>query len=266
MYKSALLFSMLGISMVSLAASTQDNEILAAAHRTQLQFRQGHAEVAKPLVKTLEDAVAKSPDNPRLWEALGNAYMSLQSSMYTGQPDIAAMITTVTHARDAYARSLALDGDSALVRASHGMSQLVLSQLEGDGPGVAAGVDEMNAAVRQAPKSTAVRLTRGFTIIHLPPDMRDSPAVIEDLKHILDSAPGGRPEDVLHVLLGDVYAETGNLPAARAEYRQVAGSSKFAAEQARLRLQQDAVSPESIAAVRMGIGTCAMCHSPGTDK
>jgi cytochrome c-type biogenesis protein CcmH/NrfG len=268
MHKPAFYFSLLfAVTTAALAASTLDNEILANAHRVQLQYREGHAEVAKPLVNTLEAAVARSADNPRLWEALGHAYMSLQGSMYAGPPDMSAMISAGEHARDAYARSLALDGNSALVRASHGMSQMVVSQLKGDGPGVMAGVDEMNAAVRQAPKSTAVRLTRGFTIIHLPPAMRDTPAVIEDLRHVLDTAPGGRPEDVLHVLLGDVYAEAGNFDAARAEYRQVTGASAFAAEEAQSRLEDGAVTPAAIAQVRMGTGTrCAMCHAPGTDK
>ncbi|HEX6397807.1 MAG TPA: hypothetical protein VFZ95_10310 [Steroidobacteraceae bacterium] len=268
MHKSVFFFSMLCVAnAVALAASNQDNEILAASYRTQLLYREGHPEVAKPLVKTLEAAVAKSPDNPRLWEALGHAYMSLQGSMYTaGPPDVPTLIATGEHARDAYARSLALDDQSPLVRASHGMSQMVVSQLKGDGPGVMAGVDEMNAAVRQWPNSRGPRLTRAFTIIHLPPAMRDTPAVIEDLRHILDLAPGGRPEDVLHVLLGDVYAETGNLPAARDEYRQVTGASAFAAEQAQLRLKSNTVSPESIAQVRMGTATCAMCHAPGTDN
>lgn len=255
------------LTATALAASIQDNEILASAHRSQLLYREGHHEVAQPLVKTLEDAVARSADNARLWEALGHAYMSLQGSMYAGPPDMPALIAVGERARNAYARSLALDGDSALVRASHGMSQMVVSQLKGDGPGIAAGIDEMNAAVRQFPKSTAVRLTRGFTIVHLPPAMRDTPAVIEDLEFILATAPGGRPEDVLHVLLGDVHAEMGDFEAARAEYAQVTGASAFAAEQAKLRLKEGRVSPASITQVRMGTGTrCAMCHAPGTDQ
>jgi hypothetical protein len=147
------------------------------------------------------------------------------------------------------------------------MSQMVVSQLKGDGPGMVAGVEEMNAAVRQAPKSTVVRLTRGFSIIHLPPGMRDNNAVTEDLQFILDSAPGGRPEDVLHVLLGDVYAEMGNLEATRKEYGLVTGASAFAAEQVKMRMDQGSVSPASIASVRSGTGTrCAMCHAPGTDN
>ena len=131
-------------------------------------------------------------------------------------------------------------------------------------------IEEMNAAVRQAPRSTTVRLTRGFTIIHLPPDMRDENAVTEDLRFIIDNAPGGRPEDVLHVLLGDVLAESGDLPAARAEYQQVSGASAFAAEQVKVRmadLAKGQISPASIAQVRAGTGTrCAMCHAPGVDN
>jgi hypothetical protein len=267
MHKSILLsFLPFVLVTAALAASSRDNEALERAHQMQLEFRQGNPAVAKPLVKLLEDAVAQSPNNAHLWEQLGHANMSLQGSMYAGPPDMPALISAGEHARDAYARSLALNDNNPLARAGHGMSQMVVSQLKGDAPGMAAGIDEMNAAVRKWPKSTAVRLTRGFTIIHLPPAMRDTAAVTEDLNFILDTAPGGRPEDVLHVLLGDVYAETGNLEAARAEYKQVTGASAFAAEQAKVRLKNDAASPADITRVRMGTGTnCAMCHAPGSD-
>ncbi len=271
MRNSILLLSTLCIfTATAVAASTETNDILARAHDSQLEFRAGNLAVAKPLVKMLEDAVAQSRDSAELWEALGHAYMSLQGSLYAGPPDIPSLTTIGEHARDAYARALALGGNNALVRASHGMSQMVVSQLKGDGPGMAAGIDEMNAAVRQSPKSTAVRLTRAFTIVHLPPAMRDTKAVIEDLEFILDTAPGGRPEDVLHVLLGDVHAEMGNPDGARAEYQQVTGASAFAAEQVKARLadlRKGPIPPASITLVRMGTGTrCAMCHAPGTDQ
>jgi len=267
--RTALLFlsSSCFITMAALAASKLDTDALARAHHLQLEYRQGNVEVVKPLVKTLEDAVEKSADNAELWEALGHAYMSQQGSMYAGPLDMPGMLAVGERARAAYARSLALDANNSLVRASHGMSSMVVSQLKGDVPGMMAGVEEMNAAVRQAPKSTGVRLTRAFTIIHLPPQMRDTNAVTEDLGFILDTAPGGRPEDVIHVLLGDVYAEVGNFKAARTEYEQVTGASAFAAEQAKLRLKGGAVSPEAITLVRSGTGTrCVMCHAPGTDK
>ena len=271
MYKVNLLFSPLWIiAATALSATDADNAVLALSQQKQLEFRQGDLAVAAPLVKSLEDAVAKSPDNAKLWEALGNARMSLQGSLFAGQPDFSKVIEIGEGAREAYARSLTLNTNNPLVRSSHGMAALVVAQFKGDGPGMAGGIEEMNAAVRDAPKSTAVRLTRGFTMIHLPPAMRDTRAVIEDLQFIIDAAPGGRPEDVLHVLLGDVYAEMGDLEAARAEYALVDGSSAFAAEQVKLRfddLRKGAVRPESIGAVRSGTGArCAMCHAPGTDK
>jgi hypothetical protein len=268
MPKSVLYLSTLCIlTAAALASSTHDNDILAQAQRLQLEYRQGNPQVVKPLVKMLSDATTQSKDNPRLWEALGHAYMALQGSQYAGPPDIPALISTAEQARDAYARSLALDSESVVVRAAHGMSQFVVSQLKGDGPGMTAGIDEMNATVRQAPNSTAARLTRAFTIVHLPPAMRDTNAVTEDLKFILDRAPGGRAEDVVHLLLGDVYAETGRPDDARAEYKLVTGASSFAAGQVKLRPIDGPVSPELITQVRMVTGTrCAACHAPGTDN
>lgn len=270
MHKSTLLFSSLWfLTAVTLAGSSRDNDALARAQQLQLQFRQGNHEVVKPLVQGLEAAVAQSGDNAKLWEAMGNAYMSQQGSMYTGPMDMPALIATGERARAAYARSLTLNANNPLVRAGHGMATMVVSQLKGDGPGVMAGIEEMNAAVREAPKYTPVRLTRAFTIVHLPPDMRDNDAVTEDLRFILARAPGGRPEDVLHVMLGDVHAELGDLKAARAEYEQVTGASAYAGEQAKLRfaqLEKGAIERESITNVRTGTGTCVMCHAPGKDN
>ena len=105
---------------------------------------------------------------------------------------------------------------------------------------------------------------RRLTDEHRPP----AGVVGHDRRERMDLIAGG-PEDVLHVLLGDVYAEVGDLQSARAEYVQVGGASAFAAEQVKLRLaglEKGAIPAESIALVRMGTGTrCAMCHAPGTD-
>jgi len=268
MHKSTLLFLPLWFVATSAPAATAgDAAVLEQARHSQLEFRAGNQQVLAPMLKSLQDAVAQSPDNAQLWEALGHAYMAKQGSLYGPTLDIPALIANGELARNAYEHSQSLKGKTSLGLAGLGMSTMVVSQLKGDGPGVMAGIEEMNAAVRQAPKSTAVRLTRGFTIIHLPPEMRDTNAVIEDLGFILDTAPGGRPEDVLHVLLGDVYAETGKMDQARNEYRQVTGASAFAAEQAKSRLQAGSASPQAISLVRAGTGTrCVMCHAPGTDN
>src|SRR5690348_9009699 len=70
MKKPALFyFSTLWIATatVVLAASNEDNATLDRAYKMQLEYRQGNRDVVKPLVKTLEDAVARSGDNPKLW-------------------------------------------------------------------------------------------------------------------------------------------------------------------------------------------------------
>jgi hypothetical protein len=265
-----LIFSLGFMTFAALAAIPRDTEALSQAHRQQLEFRQGNLEIAKPLVKSLEEAVAQSTDNAQLWEALGNAYMSLQGAMSAGPPDLPKLLEVGERARDAYARALALKPASPMARAGHGMATMLVSQFKNDAPGIAAGVDEMNAAVRDNPKSKTVRLTRAFTIIHLPHGMRDNNAVIEDLRFMIDTVPGSRPEDVMRVLLGDVFAEAGDLKSARAEYAQVSGASAFALEQVKVRLadlEKGAVRAESIAAVRSVLGPrCVMCHAPGTDN
>lgn len=253
-----------------MAAADGNIDVLAQSRQLQLEFRQGNPRVVDRLVESLETAVAQAPGNGDLWEALGNAYMSQQGALSQSQSEPGVLIAVGERARDAYARALALDKQNALLLASHGMAGMVTSMLKQDSSGLMASVEEMNSAVRRAPKSTPVRLTRGFTIIHLPLGIRDTAAVVEDLNFVMETAPGGRPEDVLHVLLGDVYAETGDLKAARREYDLVTGASGFAAEQARSRLndlKKGGVSPSSIALVRAGTGhRCVMCHAPGTDN
>ena len=271
MRKSILLFIPLSILAAAvLASSAGDNEVLSRARAMQLEFRQGNPAVAAPLVKMLEAAAAKSPDNAALWEALGHARMSKTAAMFEGPPDIPAVLAINKQAREAYARSLALNPNNPLALSSHGMASMVSAQFEGDAAGIAAGVEEMNEAVRKSPKSTSVRLTRAFTTVNLPADMRDNDALIGDLQFILDASTGGRPDDVLHVLLGDVYAETGKLDAARAEYKQVTGGSAFAAEQVKLRfadLDKGAISPASIGKVRESTGShCVTCHAAGMDN
>lgn len=254
----------------AIAGPDRDGEALAKARQLQLQFRQGNLQSVDPLVNDLETAVAQSPGNAELWEALGNAYMSQQGLLYQSRPEPDLLIRAGQRARDAYARALALDKKNALLLASHGMAGTSIASIKQDPSGLKAAIEEMNSAVREAPKSTPVRLTRGFTIVHLPIGVRDTAAVTADLKFVMEATTRQRPEDVLHVLLGDVYAETGQIDKARREYEQVTGASSFAAEQSRVRLEGlkkgAAVSPAAIAQVRAGTATCVMCHAPGADN
>ena len=136
MYKSLLLFFSLGfMTLTAFAATPPDSEVLDQARRLQMEFRQGNLEVAKPLVKMLEEAVSRSPNNAQLWEMLGHALMSLQGSMYAGPPDMAKLLEVGERARDAYARSLAIRPNDRLTRSSHGMATMIASLLR-RGPGV----------------------------------------------------------------------------------------------------------------------------------
>src|SRR5690349_269829 len=122
MKKPALFyFSTLWIASATivLAGSSQDNAVLDSAYKMQLEYRQGNRDVVQPLVKSLEDAVAKSANNAALWEALGHAYMSLEGTMYSDPLDVPALIANGERARAAYARSLAIDGNNILAKASH---------------------------------------------------------------------------------------------------------------------------------------------------
>jgi len=257
------------VTASALASSDRERETLVRYRQAQMEFREGNVAVIGPLINSLESAVGRSPHNADLWEALGNACMSKLGVSYDSSTGPAALIALAERARSAYARALSIEKDNALLLASLGMAEMALSGLKQDGPGMMKSVENMNAAIVMAPNSTAVRLTRGFMIVGLPVGMRDTAAVKEDLTFLLGVAPGGRPEDVLHVLLGDVYAETGALDDARREYEQVTGASRFASEQARSRLDElkkGAVSPASVGAVRANLGRCVMCHAPGTDN
>ena len=111
MNRSTLLFFPLWfLAAATPAGSGQDAEVLAQAHRYQLEFRAGNYEVVKPLVKSLEEAVARSPDNAQLWEAMGNAYMSTGDSeaAYKTFIEIYGMNS---HYRDVASRIRELRGD-----------------------------------------------------------------------------------------------------------------------------------------------------------
>lgn len=271
MYRTILSLLVLACFLVTVASATmdQDRQALATAEALQLKFRQGTLDDVAPLVKLLEAAVKRSPDNADLRLALGHAHMSTQAQLLRLQAPPAELVHAGEQARDAYARARKLNEHSALALAGHGMAGLTIALISQDESGIASSVEQMNEAVREAPSALSVRLTRAFTIIHLPAQIRDSRRVIEDLKFIMDEAYGERAQDVLHMLLGDVYAEIGDLANAMQEYKQVGSASAFAAEQARSRfdeLKRGAIAPASIAQVRSGLGlNCAMCHAPGTD-
>jgi len=270
MNRAAVFWISLGCLLLTLSWAMPVDDLIAHAHKQHYAFRDGKLDDIAPLVQQLEAAVTREPRNAKLWLVLGHARMCLQTQLFRTNAAPDRLIAVGEQAHEAYERARELDPDNSLALASRGMAGLSVALIRRDGPAMGRAVEDMNAAVREAPSSTGVRLTRAFTAIHMPPPLRDSQAVMHDLEFIINHAPGGRPEDVIHLLLGDVHAELGDLGAAAAEYGQINGASAFALEQARSRideLKRGAISSDSIARVRATAGIdCATCHAPGADN
>ena len=238
MNRTAALWILFGCLLLTIASAMSTDDVLALAHEQHYAFRDGKLKDIGPLVKRLETEVERSPRNAELWLVLGHARMCLQAQLFRSNAAPDQLIAVGERAREAYDHARTLNPRSSLALASRGMAALSVALIKQDALAMTSAVEEMNAAAREAPTSTPVRLTRAFTAIHMPPELRDSKSVMQDLEHIIEAAPGGRPEDVLHLLLGDVHAEIGELSAAEGEYRLVNGASAFALEQARSRIDR----------------------------
>jgi tetratricopeptide (TPR) repeat protein len=261
-------------SLSAVAAVTtvsKETEILAQAREYRLIFRQGNMQTVHPLIAHLEQAVAQYSKNVRIWNALGGAYFARLSASYVGHADPDKRLEYIEQARHAYARAMQIDPTDAEAVAGHGMAIASLGLLKQDARSLTAGANELNRAVRLDSTNLPARLMRAFTMVNLPPAVRDTPIVIEDLNYLVEEVPGSRAEAMLHLLLGDVYAETGQLAAAGREYALVSRAYRFPAEQAQARVQaleqSEGIPPADIGRVRGALTfECAACHGRGTDQ
>jgi uncharacterized membrane protein len=125
----------------------------------------------------------------------------------------------------------------------------------------------MNRAVDLDPKATHLRLSRGFTMVSFPPQVRNTSKVIEDLSMLVRVAEvsNQRAADSLHIMLGDVYFETGQMDLARSQYEAATAASSATKDKAQSRLDamRAGTAPTAdIMSFRSGIGTnCTMCHA-----
>lgn len=246
-------------------ALEDQNRILDRARDEEHRFREGDLDAAARSVTLLERAVADHPSSSRLWTELGRAYFMEVSMTSVRQGPGPHVIAAMQRAREAYAQALQLDHQNWEALAGHGMSLVTLAHGSERNAAVSQGIQQLDHAVRQDPSNTAIRLLRAFTSVNVPPALRSHANVVEDLNFLIDAAPGGRAEDVLHVLLGDVYAENGDLKSAQREYEWIGGASQLAAGLKDSRLRQLAaggVPASDMAAVRGVLGSqCTMCHA-----
>lgn len=232
-----------------------------------LQARQGDAPAAEKAVKLLEEGVAANPDDASLWTLLGRGYFMKLSTLGRTGGGLDELVATIQRATDAYSRALERDSNDTNALSGHGMALTILGGFQRKQDAMAKGIQEMNRAVEMNPKANPPRLARGFTMVNFPAPIRSTPAVIEDLSMLIQNAGGHnqRAVDSLHIMLGDVYSETGKTDQARVEYEAAASTSSSSREQAQSRLaalQQGSVPAADIASLRSALGTsCTMCHA-----
>ena len=214
----------------------------------------------------LERATAADPGSADLWNALGEAYLTHAATAgKRGDQDRAALRANFERASSAYERALQLDPRDARALGGHGMTLVVLASFARRADWVTRGLAEMARAVALEPNDVRVRLARAFTEVNLPPAMRDTPAIQDDFAFLLQRTDGTRPGDVLRILRGDLFAESGAAGSARRDYLAAdrAGSSSQAQSRARLiALDRDEPPRAAIAELRSRLASdCMMCHA-----
>jgi tetratricopeptide (TPR) repeat protein len=272
MRKIVVLCALISLSAVAAVTTTpKEAELLAQAREYRLTFREGNMQTVQDMVARLEEAVREYPQSIKLWNALGGAYFARLSASYVGHADPDKRFEFIEQARHAYARAMRIDATHAEALAGHGMALVSSGLMKQDLRSLSLGTEELNRAVDLDPSSRPARLMRAFTLINLPPAHRDTSIVIGDLTYLIREVPGSRAEAMLHLLRGDLYAETGQLEAAAREYDSISRAYRFPAEQARARLQllkqAKPVSPADMGNVRGALTyACAACHARGTDE
>lgn len=239
------------------------DDVLLEARRVSMQLRTGRYDLSPRSVAALEAAVVAAPDDVRLWNALGTAYFQQVTASFQGGA-VAEIPGLIRKATAAHARALELAPDDPEALSGHGTALAVASGFIARPDLGREGVAKINRAAQLAPNSTLVRLQRGFTNLGVSADIRDAQAAEADLKYLLAISDGNRAGDVLHVLLGDLYAEAGKADLARPQYLAAArtASTTQAMAQARLAALAEGPPPTAeIARLRQGLGRdCAMCH------
>jgi tetratricopeptide (TPR) repeat protein len=273
MNRSRIILTMTAAIWAGATASTQharptSADVLREQRIFMLQARGGRSDVEpSAMLGRVQEALAADPDNSELHRALGDVVL-LQTTLAPpagNAPDVVAISRTIQRALSAYTRAVELDSTNAAALSSRGLT-LVFSSLFTQNPALLTeALAALNRAVDLAPDSIVPRLNRAFTGVNLPPPIRDTSKTIEDLKRLIAVAEGSRPGDMVHLLLGDLYAELERTDDARAEYQAAARRPASAAREpaaARLAALDAGTLPRAeIAAMRGSLASnCAMCH------
>lgn len=265
--KPVLLAAALGAVVIGGAAAAQtvsSAEALSKARLISYEIREGRYGAAPQALTLLRSATASDPANADLWVALAAAEMQGLSGPNQDTADPAKALAVLQTAQSHYAKALTINPQHPEALAGKGALSTILAGVRMDLPGLNAAKGDMNRAVEIAPNNTTVRLQRGFFGINLPAPFRDNANVEQDLKHLI-SIGTPRERDHLHVLLGDLYAETGKADLARAEYQAAGRQGSTTATMVTERqasLAAGKVDVAKFAGLRSQLGSnCVMCHA-----
>lgn len=237
---------------------------LVQAQLQVLRARTGDADAAAKGVAGLETAVAAVPDSAPLWAALGRSQITQASLAMAPGGNPANAAGGFRGASVAYEKALKLDPNHVEALSGHGALLTAMAAFQRKPELADQGMAEMTRAVELAPTATTPRLNRAFSGVNTAPAKRDTATVVQDLTFLTEVARGSQPADYIHLLLGDLYYETGKPDLARQHYLAAARSNAKAEPEARARLASLAsgtVPFAEIQKVRAATGTnCAMCH------
>ena len=242
------------------------HEALLQARVLKYRFRAGDYDVASKSVTLLEDALRSDPRNVKLLNELGTAYfMQLTALAHAeGGSDSRHVASTAQRAFETYQRATKIEPNDAEATAGRGMSGVILANRPSNPEKLRAAIVDLNRGVELAPSEKQPRLMRAFTSLALPVGVRSDAAVEDDLTFLKTVATGTRAEDVLSLLLADLYLEAGRRQDAQRQYEGITARSSFARDQADKRLvamQKQQMPTADIARLRANLGRqCTLCH------
>jgi tetratricopeptide (TPR) repeat protein len=247
-----------GVTAWTQQTSANGRDIVQQATRYFYQAREGDFGVVPKVVSLLEDATAADPNDSALWRVLGTSYFLQATAASRAGKGVTELLPAFQRAAGAFERAVRIDPQDADALGGHGMALTILSGLERKPELLSTGTAEMNRAVEMSPSKAGPRLLRAFTTVNFPLPLRNNAALIEDLAFLIQVAEGSRAGDVLHILLGDVYAETGDAGQARRHY-QTAGEQAVSRLNA---LERGSLPVGEMQRLRSSLGRdCMMCHA-----
>ena len=243
-------------------------EVLRDARRFALQARSGSSDISgTAMLSKVKEAITADPANSELHRVLGDMeLLSTSGTAATGTFDVNQLLPILQRATAAYERAAELDPNNALAISERGLMTVLGSFFKPQPELAARGLADLTRAVEMAPTAVVPRLNRAFTTVNLPPAVRTVAHAEEDLKFLTTVSEGSRPGDMIHLLLADLYFETGRIDEARVQYeaarRRPASALREQVASRLTALEKGSFPAVDVAAVRGRLASdCLMCHA-----